>query len=237
MRLVDVGENVRCAVSVSAEGNVDDRFDTKSTTDQNISRLCLALGISPDSIIQAEQVHGSQVVRVGLGQLGMSINGADGLITDEPGVNLMLRLADCIPVFMSDPERGVIGLVHSGWRGTVEKITLVAIQRMTTEFGVSAGDLRIWIGPSIRECCLTLDEEPIQAKLPEWRTFLTRKGDRWSVDLPGFVADTAVLAGVKRENIHQAPECTFMERRFYSHARCKENGEQEGRFAAIIGLK
>ena len=77
----------------------------------------------------------------------------DGLITNEPEVVLTTFFADCVPIFLVDPVKNAIGLVHSGWRGTVGKISQAAILRMQEEYGSRPEDILAAVGPSICQDC------------------------------------------------------------------------------------
>jgi YfiH family protein len=194
------------------------------------------MSLNPQTIVQMEQVHKTIVKRINKSDRGKMIKNADGLITSDPEIVLMLRIADCVPVFLFDSKNQAIGLVHSGWRGTVGKIILFAIEKMMVEFGSDPKDLLMALGPSIQPCCNIL-KNPLQLELPEWKPFLNKKDKGFAVDLPEFIIDTAIQAGMKKENIKTTTICTVMKDNLYSYKRSKETGEKEGRFAAIISLK
>ena len=77
----------------------------------------------------------------------------DGLVTDEPGLCLTTFYADCVPLFFLDPVKKVIGLSHSGWRGTVGKIGKKTVEVMRSEYGCHPEDILAAIGPSICQTC------------------------------------------------------------------------------------
>ena len=111
------------------------------------ARNCVGLG---DRVfITAEQIHGCEVAVVDA-RSAAPVAGADGLITDDPRVCLGIHVADCGPVFLVDPERRVIALLHSGRRGTELGVTTVAIEKMRREFGCDPARLVVQLGPCIR---------------------------------------------------------------------------------------
>ncbi|MCH7951369.1 peptidoglycan editing factor PgeF [Patescibacteria group bacterium] len=237
MITIHLSPDAYSVVTETSEGNIDARFGKKSLIQSNIKNIAKQLKINPLDFVQMRQVHKTHIARVGKAHRGTKIKEVDGLITDEPDAVLMLRVADCIPVFLLDPQTRAIGLVHSGWRGSIGKIILVAIEKMMLEFNTNPRDLHIALGPSIQACCNRWERPPLQLELPEWEPFVTKKGNGFAVDLPAFVVDTSIKAGVKRENITMSKNCTVMDRKFFSHRRSQETGEAEGRFATIIGLK
>ena len=237
MKDIILAESIGSLYSEKKDGNVDVRFSSQQEVAGNLSAICRARNLDPRFLIQAQQIHATSVKKVGAADRGKTISGADALITDDPGVCLMLRVADCIPIYLFDPLNRAIGIAHSGWRGSIGKIILVTIMNMNTQFGSNPNDLLIALGPSLLDRCQSLREEPLQAKLPEWRQFIKKQDSEYTVDLPGFVKKTAVLAGVKEENVFLSTVCTAMQESLFSHARSTETGEPSGRFAALIYFK
>ncbi|HIC93334.1 MAG TPA: laccase domain-containing protein, partial [Anaerolineae bacterium] len=109
--------------------------DDPRAVEANHALVCQALGLSPDDIATARQVHSSRVAVVGVEGRGRAVPGTDALVTGAPGVALMLRFADCVPIALYDPVRRVIGLVHAGWRGTVEGIARKTVLAMAEACG------------------------------------------------------------------------------------------------------
>src|SRR5439155_9203912 len=108
----------------------------------NREKLAQRLDISLDSMVGCQQVHGSQVALVRAEDAGRamypdkpSMQGADAMVTNTPGIYLLVLSADCPPVFLYDPVRRAIGLAHSGWKGTVARIAAGAVEAMSREFG------------------------------------------------------------------------------------------------------
>jgi len=108
------------------------------------------------AIWRAEQVHGSAVALVpGSPQVGAAdglpvVPGVDGLITAEPGVVLVVYVADCGAIWLADRKSGAIGLLHSGKKGTEGNILQEALKRMAAHFGTRAEDVTAVLGPCIR---------------------------------------------------------------------------------------
>lgn len=130
--------------------------DVQTEREEAVARLAPAhaalrgeLHLANRLFVTAEQVHGCGVAAVGAGSLPIQA-AADALITNEPGVCLGIYVADCCAVFLVDPVKQVIGLVHSGAKGTRLGITSTAIAQMREVYGSLAGDVIALLSPCIR---------------------------------------------------------------------------------------
>ena len=117
------------------------------------------IGAKTSDMVYAMQTHTTNVLEVTSCHKGMGIikdrdfSDIDGLVTNEPGLTLVTSYADCVPLFIVDPVKHAIGLSHSGWRGTVNNIAKVTVEKMTELYGTNPEDLIVFIGPSIcRDC-------------------------------------------------------------------------------------
>ena len=148
---------------------------------------------------------------------------ADGLVTDEPGVALVIFTADCIPILLHDPVRGAVGAVHAGWRGTVADIAGEGVRKMVSEFGCDPADIRAAIGPGISRCCFETGAEVPEAVLgvlPDGGRFIAdgAKEGKFMVDLKGVNRALLMRAGVLPENIAESDECTMCSHdKYWSH--------------------
>lgn len=137
----------------------DTRGDDKEKVDENFRRIAKALGKDRADFVCTDQTHTANVRVVTRKDRGKGItrqrdySDVDGLVTDEPGIVLSAFFADCVPLFFVDPVRRVIGLSHSGWKGTVQKIGKVTVEVMTEKFGSRPEDIVAAIGPSICGSC------------------------------------------------------------------------------------
>ena len=130
----------------------------------------------PDTadLATVQQIHSDKVLLAGCpGPMGEG----DALISNQPGVTLSVRTADCLPILMADTRNRAIAAVHAGWRGTIQEIVPKTIQAMADRFGTHPDDLVIAVGPGIGACCFEVGPEvAIQfAKLFPERTELDRK--------------------------------------------------------------
>ena len=104
----------------------------------------------PVAMVSAEQIHGTGVAKVGRIEIGKVIPGVDALITGESDLTLVVRVADCGPVWLHCGKTGSIGLVHSGRKGTELGIVPATIRAMKKEFGADPAEMLGLLGPCIR---------------------------------------------------------------------------------------
>lgn len=209
--------------------------------DRNLLQYRLAPGVEafttkrdsvlPYPVIQGHQVHGSRIAIVDRPDLTREdLEGFDAFITDIPGIAIGVRTADCTPVLLYDPTHQVIAAVHSGWRGTVSKISRETIGLMGKAFGTRPSDIRAVIGPSIGPDSFQVGEEVVErfrdAGFPMdlvWSDHGPGNGSPMSgghhIDL--FKANRWLLedCGVKPEGIQVYGIDTYLDLSFYSARR------------------
>ncbi|MEG6585964.1 peptidoglycan editing factor PgeF [Dendrosporobacter sp. 1207_IL3150] len=207
--------------------------------------FCEALGIDFDSIVTAEQIHGSDVAQVFTTELGKgakdyseALKGVDALITNISNLPLMLFFADCVPVLLFDPINKAIGVVHAGWKGTVAKISQKTVLSMREKFGTNPGDCIVGIAPSIGPCCYEVDEyvaNQFKIQFDRGDEILTPHNSKWKLNL--WAANLMQLeeVGVLKENIKISGVCTSCNKELFFSYRA-ENG-RTGRMGAVISLK
>ena len=186
------------------------------------------LEINAKNLAVPEQVH-SAVVE--FARFPVMYPAADGLVTQDPDIILTLKVADCVPVFLHDPSKNIIGLVHSGWRGTVENIVLNAIQLMEKN-GTETGDIRCILGPAIGICCYEVDGEV--AKIFDDKVKVKMEERKWRVGLQEQIRLQLVSVGVQKKNIRSSDICTYESQGYHSYRR---DGENAGRMVAFLRLK
>src|SRR5688572_16893405 len=186
-------------------------------------RVGQALGVT--QVAALTQVHGRDVWVIGRGTpLPTTRPQADALTSDDPGVALAVRAADCVPLLLADAKTGAVAAVHAGWRGTAAGVATAAVDALKREFGAMPADLVAAIGPSIGACCYEVGTELVDAFAAAG--YARHLVDRWFVSLPprrgssdrprlrldvaGANRDQLILAGVAEENIHLSGLCTAM---------------------------
>ncbi len=219
-------------------------FDEDSAENicENRSRF-LKLFDGEFELATAWQVHGDGVKLVASEQDARNDEEKfDGLISKLEGILLGVKTADCVPVLIGDPKTRAFSAVHAGWRGTIEKIVLKAIEKMRTEFESNPKDLICAIGPAATCVNYEIGQDVIDAFTEKFSTSgnlltATREGHAL-IDLHLANKEQLQSAGVLPENIFNAPFCT-MDRTdlFFSYRREWRLFGKTGRLLSVIGLK
>ena len=144
------------------------RGDDPEAVKENYRRMANALEVDMERMVVTWQTHTTNVRLVSEQDFGKGVisdrdyRDVDGLITNIPGVTLVTFFADCVPLYFVDTKKHVIGLSHSGWRGTVHRMGAETIRRMTEVFGTDPNDVVACIGPSICQDCYEVGPEVIE---------------------------------------------------------------------------
>lgn len=223
------------------------RGDDPEAVMENYRRIGHALGISPEQIVCSDQTHTVNVRKVGRDDCGNGITkpkpyrDVDGLITDEAQVALATFYADCVPLYLVDPEKKAIGLAHSGWRGTVGKLGKATVEAMRREYGCRPEAIRTVIGPSICQECYEVSEDVAEAFKKAydpglWDRLMTRREDgKYQLNLWEACRENFLEAGILPEHISMPEICTCCNPGFlFSHRASKG---KRGNLAAFLMLK
>jgi YfiH family protein len=210
--------------------------DDPANVDENWRRLSRALDLDSTAAVDARQAQAGRVALVSEAQRGTRIAQVDALITNLPGVPLILRFADCVPILFYDPRHRAIGVAHSGWRGTVAKVGANAVRAMTEAFGSEPRDLYACVGPSIGPCCYEVGADvhgQIEQAFPDAGDLLIGGNGRVHLDL--WEANARLLRELGVGDIEVAGICTADHTGdFYSWRR---EHAHTGRFAAVVALR
>ncbi|MBI3922746.1 MAG: peptidoglycan editing factor PgeF [Armatimonadetes bacterium] len=218
--------------------------DDEQAVLENRRRLCTALKVDPESLVTGQQVHGTTVSVVTASDKGRGavswtggLPATDALVTEVPGVPLLVLVADCVALSFCDPKRGVIALAHAGWKGTVGGIAQKTVAKMGESFGCNPFDIVVGVSPSIGPCCYKVGDEVVTAlheAFPEQasRCFVGNHSGSPHLDLWKANAYQLLQAGVTPDHIEVSGICTACNTdRFYSHRA--ETG-RTGRFGGLI---
>lgn len=204
---------------------------------ENHDRICKVLDIQRSDMVSPHQVHSAVVRAVDGRHRGQVCEQTDALVTDTPGLYLMLRFADCVPVLFYDPVRRAVGLAHAGWRGTVAGIARATVQSMVETYGCRPHDILAGIGASIGPCCYEVGEEvadAVREAFPGAPSLLLRRASgRWHFDL--WAANAYPLAQAGLVSVEISGLCTACRTdEWFSHRA--EQG-RTGRLGVVIGLR
>ena len=220
------------------------RGDNPDHVMENYRRMADAIDVDLNRMVLSWQTHTTNVRRITEEDAGKGIvrdrnyQDVDGIITDVPGITLVTFYADCVPLYLVDPVHKAIGLSHSGWRGTVNRMGKVTVEAMREAYGSRPEDLIAAIGPSICRSCYEIGVE-IKQNFPkeQWNEILSpgEKPDKYQLNL--WKANEIIFreAGIKDENIHITNLCTRCNPDLlFSHRKA---GNERGNLAAFLCLK
>ncbi len=215
--------------------------DDPAAVAENRARMATALGVAPECLVSAYQVHSPNVAIVEKPWRREDRPKVDAMVTRHPGIALGISTADCGPLLFADPEARVIGAAHAGWKGAIGGVieaTLAAMERL----GARRERIHAALGMMISQASYEVGEEFISR-------FITADGDydKWFVDgasqgkamfdLPGFIGHRLARAGITQ--IEDLALCTYAdEKRFFSFRRTTHRNEADyGRHISAIMLE
>ena len=220
------------------------RGDDPDHVRENYRRFFAAIGGSGTQLAMSNQVHGAVVRTVTTADLHADPYDkvgyeADGLMTDLPGVALVVYCTDCIPILFYDPVRRCVAAVHAGWRGTAAGIAAHAVDRMVNVYGSRPSDILAAIGPGIGPDCFETHEDVPNAMTAALGTGVLRhirikENGKFAVDLKAVNAMRLEQAGLDPGHIAVSSLCTSCNPdKFWSHRKL---GANRGSMAAAIQL-
>ena len=194
--------------------------DSRDSVMENRARAARAIGAEPGCLLGLSQVHGAQVVHATTVWPAGEGPRADAMVTDRPGIALGIITADCAPVLLCDPDAGVVGAAHAGWRGalagvlqaTVAAMRMLGARQVSAAIGPCIGQASYEVGADLRDAVLARDPADSRFFAPG------RRESHWQFDLPGYcaallsAAGVAVVAGIQRDTVQD-------EASFFSHRR------------------
>lgn len=203
--------------------------DAPEAVAANRHQLCLALGADPNRLVMSHQTHGTELRHIAADFFSlpesirqMVLEGVDGVMTQETDVCIGVSTADCVPILLYDADHGAIAAVHAGWRGTVKRIAMKAVEAMALHYHTRPEALKAIIGPCISEEAFEVGQEVYdafrEAVFPMDK--IATKHDKWHIDLPLCNRLQLTSLGVKDDNIHTDGTCTYLHPdRFFSARR------------------
>lgn len=240
-------------------------WDSKQRVIENRRRFCGALGADEMRMVTLRQIHSdvSHVVEASSFAGDRKQPTGDALLTRESGLLLAVQTADCIPILLTDPRTRAIAAIHSGWRGTLNRIAEKTLGRMRMEFGTRPEDVIAALGPGIGGCCYEVGHEVANAFAarfpsapdwfggsfdsvtagdndPNWLPWLTMRPPGHAAEAPRvhldlIAANRAILAaaGVPPGNISASGFCTACRTDLFFSYRRERT---TGRLMAAIGI-
>lgn len=203
--------------------------DDKNVVDKNRKVFFESIGLPFNNVGYQRQIHSDIVQVIGCG----GDNGAsDALITHEKNLGLAIAVADCTPIFIYDIKNKGIAAVHSGWKGTEQKILLKTLDKLHNEFKSNPENMICYIGPSISEANYEVGNEV--AELFD-KSFSKQNGEKYLLDVSGINYKTLLDFGIPKNQIQKSGLCTYeFESLLHSYRR---DGNLSGRALGVIAIK
>ena len=220
-----------------------DHGDSPENIKENFRIFSEAVGVEYNKLVLSRQVHETQVRKVTIEDAGNGLlyenrfESADALMTDVPGLGLIVFYADCVPVLFLDPGKKAVAAVHSGWRGTVGGICEKTVGAMAEAYGSCPRDIICAVGPSIGECCYEVSCDVAERFAERFGPSVVRIAQEGGiyVSLQKAVGIALKEAGMLEEKIIQAGVCTSCHSELlFSHRKTQG---QRGTMGAVIALK
>ncbi|MDD3368341.1 MAG: peptidoglycan editing factor PgeF [Lachnospiraceae bacterium] len=246
-RLGGVSKDIFATMNVSSS-----RGDDKEAVLENYRRIAVTMDRELDQFVGSVQTHTTNIRVVTKADAGKGIirerdyEDIDGLVTNEPGLVLCTFYADCVPLYFLDTKKKVIGLSHSGWRGTVNKMGACTVQKMTEVYGTDPKDIVACIGPSICGSCYEVSEDvaeefkqvfPADVVVPEYKDGNLVEG-KYMLDLWKANRYVMLEAGIPAENIEVTDICTCCNPELlFSHRASHGKRGNLGAFLSLNPLK
>jgi polyphenol oxidase len=214
--------------------------DVPDKVAENRARMAMALGVAPDRLLTAYQIHSPDVVTIEQPWQPHERPRADAIVTAAPGLAVGVTTADCAPVLFADAAAGVIGAAHAGWRGAASGVleaTIAAMERC----GADRARISVALGPTIRQPNYEVGPEFVSrflvANAANERFFRPAPTPQHALfDLPGYIVGRLTDAGIR--SIEDLGHCTYADAaRFFSYRRSTHRKEPDyGRHVNAIAL-
>jgi hypothetical protein len=203
--------------------------DDKSIVDKNRNDFFETLGLAIENVGYQRQVH-SDIVKII--ECGGDNGVSDALITNKKNLGLAVTVADCTPIFIYDKKNKVIAAVHSGWRGTEQKILHKTLVNLKQNFASAPENLIAYIGPSISQANYEVGSE-VAEKFD--CNFVLWKDEKAFLDVSGINYNLLLDFGIPKNQIQKSELCTYeFKNILHSYRR---DGSVSGRSIGVVAIK
>lgn len=210
------------AVSSKADGGMKIRYDLDKDIEtlQNREKYLKQFGLSNSDIITAQLIQGDNITSVSKKDIGKVIPNTDSLITSDRGAYLAITTADCLPIFIYDPKKQTIALVHAGWKGLAVGIIEKTIEQLIDDYKSEPQNLIVGIGAGIDTCHFEVKED-VANKFTDYKDEIEIRDNKTFIDLKQIALKQLLKAGVSKSNIEINPDCTYHNEEYFSFRRDK----------------
>lgn len=229
-------------------GDSSDQLGVSSTVYDQYHTQKQLIAIKPFNSLQAEleinhlvfprQVHGKQGIVIDNSTLHainpFEVDG-DYIVTNIPHIGLGILTADCLPIILYDTQNHVITAIHAGWRSSVQKIVVHALQRMHNLYETKPINVRVFFGPCARACCYSVGPDMIQAVAPHQDQVFRIENNQRYLDLIEYNKLLLESEGVPSDSFcSDYAQCTICDSAFWSYRR---QHNRAGRQMTVVALK
>ena len=209
-------KNLILATSKKRDGNLENDLEARKN-------FLAKFSLKSEDLIFLKQIHSKKIIFIEKGKKFSRVG--DGMITKEKGIALGIFSADCLPIFIYDPKKKIIGLLHAGWKGSLEGIARKAIKIFKKE-GSNPKDILVYIGPSISGKCYEISKERAEIfskKFPKFKSKIIKKRNKkYFLDLKKLNKLIFIEEGVLPKHIQISKTCTFCNKNYFSFRREKK---------------
>lgn len=201
------------------------------------------IGMKFKYVKMPKQTHTDKVVVLDENNIEEEFDDVDGFVTNLKDVAILTTSADCQNILIYDPVNKVIGNVHSGWKGTVKKVVINALNIMIDKFNCKPENIIVCISPSILKCCFEVEDDVVSLfkeafdNIDEDITLgdVKEGKQKYYIDTVNINIKEMMKLGLKKENIVASQKCTMCNSlEYHSFRKDKENS---GRNVALICMK
>lgn len=202
---------------------------------KNRQKLAATLNCGLDQFVCANQTHSANIYKVtkadcskGANSKDTAIQNTDALYTYEPNLLLCSFTADCVPVTFYDEIKGIVGVIHSGWQGTIKEITSKTIEHLKNIEQCNPSNLHIYIGTALSQEKFEVDEDVyLKFKALGYADdfmYYNAQTHKYHIDNQKTVKKQCLLAGIPSDHITVDPTCTYLNREGFSYRQDKQAG-------------
>lgn len=241
-RLLEYPEVTHC-YTMRSNNQLNFQIKNRDFFNQSCDKIYKCLELKNPLVVRPYQTHTDNVKIV---KKIEKLEDTDGIITNKKEIALITTSADCISLLLYDPVKKAIGSIHSGWKGTLKRIIIKAIEKMITEYHSKPEDIICCICPSIRQCCFEVDEDVKDLFYNKYKNLknideIIKLGDKkenkqkYYIDTVKINIELLKNIGLKEKNIIDSNICTMCHsKEFHSY---RADGKSFGVNGAIIAIK
>lgn len=224
--------------------------DKKENVFQNLKLVTDIMNISKEQVFKGKQAHTDNILIINNSNKNnykfedISQNEFDGYICNQRGIATLVTTADCNPIIIYDYKKNIYANIHSGWKGTIKQIYLKAVHIMHEKFNINYSDLMVCVGPSIKKCCFSSEDESFKKQFTDiWKDddkyiYYEDNSKRFHIDLSYVIKKDFLNIGIKEDNIIIPDICTKCNSNsFFSYREARQKGYKDyGTMATIVYL-